>query len=165
MRMHIVDGIVYRKIGEHEFYCQELFEKEELTGYLKSNMQASAKSPYEYVVYDSGIESDFTREFERNNNVKVYAKLPGWFRIDTPLGYYNPDWAVLFELDGTEKLFFVLESKGTLGLEFLRPAEQGKIECGRKHFQELADASGSNLRFELVSNIENFTEKAMGRVG
>lgn len=165
MRLHIVDGIVYTKIGDHEIYSQELFQNEQLTGYLKSNMIASTKSPYEHVVYDSGIESEFAKEFERNTNVKVYAKLPGWFQIDTPLGKYNPDWAVLFEVDGTEKLFFVVESKGTMGYDFLRPAEQGKIECGKKHFKELAARTGSNLSLEHASNIDEFIEKALAKAG
>jgi type III restriction enzyme len=165
MRLHIVDGIVYTKIGDHEIYSQELFQNEQLTGYLKSNMLASTKSPFEHVVYDSGVESDLTKEFERNKNVTVYAKLPRWFEIDTPLGKYNPDWAVLFDVYGTEKLFFVVESKGTMGFDFLRPAEQGKIECGKKHFQELAAKSGSDLSLEFVSNMEDFVEKVLAKVG
>lgn len=165
MRLHIVDGIVYTKIGDHEIYSQELFQNEQLTGYLKSNMLASTKSPYEHVVYDSGVESDLTKEFERNKNVKVYAKLPRWFEIDTPLGKYNPDWAVLFDVNGTEKLFFVVESKGTMGFDFLRPAEQGKIECGKKHFQEIAEKTGSDLSLEYVSNMEDFVEKVLAKAG
>jgi type III restriction enzyme len=165
MRLHIVDGIVYSKIGEHSFYSQELFEQEQLTGYLKSNMQVSSKSPYEHVVYDSGIESSLAAEFERNTNVKVYAKLPGWFKIDTPLGDYNPDWAVLFEVNGTEKLFFVVESKGSMGLEFLRPAEQGKIACGMRHFEELAAQQGGNVSLEYVSNMDEFVAKVLAKAG
>lgn len=165
MRLHIVDGIVYTKIGDHEIYSQELFQNEQLAGYLKSNMLSSTKSPYEHVVYDSGVESDLTKEFERNKNVKVYAKLPRWFEIDTPLGKYNPDWAVLFDVNGTEKLFFVVESKGTMSFDFLRPAEQGKIECGKKHFQELAEKTGSNLSLEYVSNMEDFVEKVLAKAG
>jgi type III restriction enzyme len=165
MRLHIVDGIVYSKIGDHEFYSQELFQNEQLTGYLKSNMLASKRSPYEYVVYDSGIESDLAMKFEKMPQVKVYAKLPNWFKIDTPLGTYNPDWAVLFEMDGVEKLFFVVESKGTMGYDFLRPSEQGKIECGKKHFQELSISSGSEISLEHVSNVDDFMEKVMAKVG
>ncbi len=165
MRLYIVDGIVYTKIGDKEFYSQERFENEQLTGYLKSNMQASTKSPYEYVVYDSGIESTLTTEFERNKNIKVYAKLPGWFEIDTPLGKYNPDWAVLIDVDGIEKLFFVVESKGTMGFDFLRPAEQGKIECGKKHFEELGKQSGSNLSLEYVSTMDEFIDKVLAKAG
>lgn len=163
MRLHIVDGIVYKKIGDNAFYSQELFKQEELTGYLKSNMIASTKSPYEYVVFDSGIESELAKEFEKNSHVKVYAKLPRWFTIDTPLGNYNPDWAVLFEMQGEEKLYFVVESKGTLGFEFLRPAEQGKIQCGKKHFKELAESSNSKIQFEHISSMEDFMNVAMSK--
>lgn len=161
MRKHIIDGIVYKKIGDHEYYSQELFQNEDLIGYLTSNMQASTKSPYEYVVYDSNIESDLAREFERNKQVKVYVKLPSWFTIDTPLGNYNPDWAVLFETNNEEKLFFVVESKGSMGLEFLRPAEIGKIECGKKHFENLSTQTGKHVSMEYVSNIDDFITAAL----
>ncbi|MEI8086535.1 MAG: hypothetical protein WCG93_10005, partial [Paludibacter sp.] len=162
-RLHIVDGIVYKKIGDNEFYSQELFNNETLTGYLHKNMIESTKSPYDYVVYDSAIESTLSREFEKNSNVKVYAKLPGWFKIDTPLGNYNPDWAVLFEMDGKEQLFFVIESKGSMGLEFLRPSEQGKIECGKAHFRELSAQTGSNISLEFVSTMDDFVNIALAR--
>jgi type III restriction enzyme len=162
-RLHIVDGIVYKKIGDAEFYSQELFKNEVLTGYLNKNMIASTKSPYEYVVYDSAIESNLSREFEINSDVKVYAKLPSWFKIETPLGPYNPDWAVLFEMDGKEQLFFVIESKGTLGLEFIRPSERGKIECGMAHFKELAAQTGSNISLEYVTNMDDFVSKALAK--
>jgi len=70
--------------------------------------------------------------------VKVYAKLPGWFKVPTPLGSYNPDWAVLVDKDGEERLYFVVETKGSLFAEDLRDKESGKIECGKVHFKELA---------------------------
>ncbi len=163
MRYHIVDGIVYKKIGDHEFYSQELFQNEELMGYLKSNMQESKKSPFEYVVYDSGIESELAKEFERNTDVKVYVKLPGWFKIDTPLGSYNPDWAVLFERDHEEKLFFVVESKGTMGYDFLRPSEKGKIDCGKKHFDAISKETGSHISLEYVDSMEAFVDRALSK--
>jgi type III restriction enzyme len=163
MRLFIVDGIVYKKIGDHEYYSQELFQNEQLMGYLKSNMIGSTKSPYEHVVYDSGVESGLVTEFEKNTNIKVYAKLPSWFTIDTPLGSYNPDWAVLFEMDGEERLFFVVESKGSIGFEFLRPAEQGKIECGKKHFEHLSAETGHKVSLEYVSNLDEFANIALSR--
>lgn len=155
MRLHIVDGIVYKKIGKHEYFSQELFENEELFGYLKSNMVESTKSPFEYVVHDSAIESNLAREFEKNANIKIYTKLPSWFKIDTPLGTYNPDWAILFEKDSEEKLYFVVESKGTLGLDYLRPAEKGKIDCGIKHFEELSRQNGENLKLIVAKDIKD----------
>lgn len=137
MRLHIIDGIQYKKIGDSEYYSQELFENEELFGYLKSNLTESEKSPYDYVVYDSSVESKLATEFENSENISVYAKLPNWFKIDTPLGTYNPDWAILWKDGDDEKLFFVVESKGTTLFGDLRPKEQGKIDCGKKHFKEL----------------------------
>jgi type III restriction enzyme len=137
-RLAIVDGIKYQRIGDEYYYAQELFEQEELTGYLK-NMLASEKSVYEQVVYDSsGVERTFAEDLEKNEAVKVYAKLPGWFKVPTPLGSYNPDWAVLVDKDGAERLYFVVETKGSLFTEDLRDKESAKIECGKVHFESLA---------------------------
>ena len=105
MRLHIIDGIKYHKLGDADFYSQELFENEELFGYLKNNLKESEKSPFKYVVYDSTVESKLAEEFEKSDNISVYSKLPSWFKIDTPLGTYNPDWAVLWKDSKEEKLF------------------------------------------------------------
>ncbi|PZO31431.1 MAG: type III restriction endonuclease subunit R [Flavobacteriaceae bacterium] len=137
MNLHIIDGISYKKIGDAEYYSQELFENKELFGYLKSNLKESSKSPYNYVVYDSNVESVLAKEFENSENISVYAKLPDWFKIDTPLGTYNPDWAIMWKDQNEEKLFFVVESKGSTGLFDLRPKEAGKIKCGKRHFEEI----------------------------
>jgi type III restriction enzyme len=137
-KLAIVDGIRYQRIGDDVFYAQELFEMEELTGYLK-NMVRSTKSPYEQVVYDSsGIERTFAEQLEKNEAVKVYAKLPGWFKVPTPLGTYNPDWAVLVEKDGVERLYFVVETKSSFTPGDLRDKEIAKVECGKAHFKALA---------------------------
>jgi type III restriction enzyme len=136
-RLALVDGIKYQRIGDDVFYAQELFENEELTGYLK-NMLPSNRSAYEYVVYDMGGEKEFAEQLEKNEAVKVYAKLPGWFRVPTPLGTYNPDWAVLVEKDGAERLYFVVETKPSLFNDDLRAKEGAKIECGKAHFKALA---------------------------
>jgi type III restriction enzyme len=133
-----MDGIKYQRLGDEYYYAQELFETEELTGYLK-NMLASERSVYEYVVYDSStIERPFAEQLEKNEAVKVYAKLPGWFRVPTPLGTYNPDWAVLIEKDGAERVYFVVETKGSLYPDDLRGTEGAKIKCGKAHFTALA---------------------------
>ncbi|MDP4280178.1 MAG: DEAD/DEAH box helicase family protein [Dehalococcoides mccartyi] len=137
-RLALVDGIKYQRLGDEYYYAQELFEQEELTGYLK-NMLESKKSVYEHVVYDSpGIERTFAEDLEKNEAVKVYAKLPGWFKVPTPLGSYNPDWAILVEKDGAERLYFVVETKGSLFTEDLRDKESAKIECGKVHFKAIA---------------------------
>ena len=154
MRHMIVDGIKYTKIGDDEYYAQELFEAEELTGYLYKNMMESKKSVYEYVVYDSANEESFAKSFEDNERVKLYAKLPGWFTIPTPLGSYNPDGAVLIEADGKDKLYFVLETKADTTFDALRPTESAKIKCGKKHFEAL----GNEVTFEDVDDFKEFIE-------
>ena len=137
-RLALVDGIKYQRIGDHEYYAQELFAQEELTGYLKQSLEAN-KSVFERVVYDSsGIERSFAEELENNEAVKLYAKLPGWFKVPTPLGTYNPDWAVLIEKDGAERLYLVVETKSSLFKDDLRDKESAKIECGKAHFKALA---------------------------
>ncbi len=159
-RMALVDGIKYQRIGDEAYYAQQLFNQEELTGYLK-NMLPATKAVYEYVVYDSGgVEKGFAEDLEKNDAVKVYAKLPGWFRVPTPLGTYNPDWAVLVEVDGTEKLYFVVETKGSLFDEDLRDKESAKIKCGKAHFEALA--VGENPAAYLVArNIDDLMAKVV----
>ncbi len=154
-RLAIVDGIKYQRLGDDHYFAQELFEKEELTGYLR-NLLDSKKSVYEQVVYDLGSEAAFADQLEKNTAIKVYAKLPGWFTVPTPLGTYNPDWAVLVEVDEQLKLYFVVETKGSLFADALRPTEQAKIECGREHFKAL----GSGVEFTVANNYESFSEKA-----
>lgn len=154
MRTFIVDGIKYEKIGEGEYYAQELFQDNELFGYLRKNMLVSKKSVYDHIVYDSDTEAQLATSFEKSDDVKVYAKLPGWFKIDTPLGSYNPDWAVLVEKNGEEHLYFVVESKGALFSDDLRPAEKAKIDCGRKHFEAL----DTDVRFAVANNYDSFGE-------
>ncbi|WP_431107206.1 type III restriction-modification system endonuclease [Winogradskyella poriferorum] len=155
MRLHIIDGIKYKKMGDAEYYSQELFENEELFGYLKSNLKESEKSPYDYVIYDSGIESKLATDFEKSDNISVYAKLPNWFKIDTPLGTYNPDWAILWKDGNDEKLYFVVESKGSNLFGDLRPKEQGKIDCGKRHFEAL------ETKMIVASNMDEITNEAL----
>jgi len=139
-QLALVDGIKYQRVGDDHYYAQELFEQEELTGYIEKTLAGTEKSVYAAVVWDSEVERTFATELEKNSAVKVYAKLPGWFKIPTPLGSYNPDWAVLIEQDGDQRLYFVVETKSNL-LE-LRDKERAKIKCGEAHFAALKDAGG-----------------------
>ncbi len=137
-RLALVDRIRYQRLGDSVVYAQELFEQEELTGYLKNTLEVT-KAVYEKVVFDSaGVEKSFAQELEGNAAVKLYAKLPGWFKVPTPLGSYNPDWAVLIDRDGVERLYFVVETKGSLFADDLRDKEDAKIRCGKAHFAALA---------------------------
>lgn len=153
MRLFVVDGIQYHKIGDDQFYAQELFSDNELVGYLHKNMAESQKSIFDHVVYDSDVELEFAKSFEDSDDIKLYAKLPGWFKIETPLGTYNPDWAVLIEADGKEKLYFVVETKGSLFSDALRPTEKAKIACGKEHFKAL----GSDVEFTVTNSFEEFS--------
>jgi type III restriction enzyme len=152
-RLALVDGIKYQRIGDEFYYAQELFETEELTGYLKSMLPAN-KSVYEQVVYGSGVEQSFAEQLELNSAVKVYAKLPAWFKVPTPLGTYNPDWAVLVQKDGAERLYFVVETKSSLFTDDLRDRESGKIECGKAHFKAIA-VMDNPARFLPARNIDD----------
>ncbi|MCC6681909.1 MAG: DEAD/DEAH box helicase family protein [Phycisphaeraceae bacterium] len=156
-RLAIVDGIKYQRLGDEYYYAQELFEQEELTGYLKS-MLAVSKCAHEYVVYDSGVEHSFAESLESNSAVKVYAKLPVWFKVPTPLGNYNPDWAVLVHRDGVERLYFVVETKSSLFTDDLREGETAKIQCGEAHFKALS-VGESPAQFVKARNIDDLMAK------
>jgi type III restriction enzyme len=158
-RLALVDGIKYQRIGDEHYYAQELFEQEELTGYLK-NMLDATKSVHEQIVYDSsGVERTFAEQLEKNEAAKVYAKLPGWFKVPTPLGTYNPDWAVLIEQDGAERLYFVVETKSSLFKDDLRDKESAKIECGKAHFRALA-AGENPAHYAVATKFDDLIKSA-----
>ena len=148
----LVEGIKYQRIGDESFYAQELYEQEELTGYLK-NMIDAEKSVYEKVIFESGIEAKFANQLEKQEEVKVYAKLPGWFTVPTPLGSYNPDWAVLIDTYEGERLYLVVETKGSLFPSDLRIYEDAKIECGKAHFDALK-MKESSPQYEVADSVE-----------
>lgn len=148
----IVDGIEYTRIDDE--YEQTLFSTETLNAYLgdKGNSvkvdEKKQKTVYDYVVTDSNIEKDFARKAEMDDNVKFYIKLPDWFKIRTPLGPYNPDWALLYEEDDEQHLYFIVETKGDTSFEQLRPHERSKILAGEKHFK----AVDTDIKFKRVSD-------------
>ena len=157
-RMALVDGIKYQRIGAEEYYAQQLFETEELTGYLKTMINAE-KSVHEQVIYQSDTERTFAEQLEKNEAIKVYAKLPGWFKVPTPLGPYNPDWAVLVEKDGAERLYFVVETKSSLFTDDLRDKESAKIKCGNVHFKELAIHNSPSGKFIVATKVEEMLSR------
>ena len=157
-RLAVVDGIKYQRLGDEHYYAQKLFEQEELTGYLK-NMLAVEKSVYEKVVYDSDTEAAFADQLEKNTAIKVYAKLPGWFTVPTPLGSYNPDWAVLVQTDVGEQLYFVVETKSGLFADDMRVKERAKIECGKVHFEALA-VGDNPARFVKATKLDDVLSDA-----
>ncbi len=157
-RHTLVDGVQYHRLSE-SVYAQELFLHEELTGYL-TNLVKSDRSLYEQTVCDSEPERRFVEELENNDAVKLYVKLPGWFIVPTPLGNYNPDWAVLLSRDGVERLYFVLETKSSLSSFDLRPVEQSKIRCGAKHFEAIGVQENA-ARYARVRDLDDVFAKAI----
>ncbi|RXG30691.1 restriction endonuclease [Leeuwenhoekiella marinoflava] len=149
----MIDGIKYEKIGGSE-YEMALFEAQELEVYLNDftfNVSDSSKTIYEeFIPLDSGVESKFAEDCETSDQIQFYFKLPTWFKIPTPIGTYNPDWAVVFKDD--KKIYFVAETKDTgspeVDLHKLSADEQLKIKCGKAHFNEF-DA----LEYKVVNKV------------
>ncbi|EDK72514.1 type III restriction enzyme, res subunit [candidate division TM7 genomosp. GTL1] len=140
-----IDGIKYEKTGDS--YGMELFENKELETFLYDvaakrgaiEVEKQDKTLYDYVPVDSEIEYEFMKSLERTENVKFYIKLPNWFKIDTPLGPYNPDWAVAF--DGDSRVYFVAETKSVNSVqdESLRDSERQRLIAGKSHFEVFSD--------------------------
>lgn len=135
-----IDGISYIKLDGKEYYVQEIFDTAELIANLDRNAVKVEHSVYDYIVYDSSfIERPFAVALDNDPDVKMFFKIPARFKIETPIGTYNPDWAVYLTKNGEEKLYFILETKGSTGFMDLRTREQLKIQCGKKHFEALAN--------------------------
>lgn len=139
-----IDGISYKKLYGEEYFWQEIFDSKELIANLDRNAVAVDHSIYDYIVYDSStVEKPFALALDDDPDVKMFLKLPDRFKVDTPIGSYNPDWAVYVEIDGVKKLYFVIETKGSTNLFELSEKEKMKIRCGKAHFQTL----DTNIQF------------------
>ncbi len=155
----MIDGIKYQKIGDSEYYMLELFDDKDFEVYLNNfsfKISNNSKTIYEeYIPLDSGVESKFAKDCETSEQVKFYFKLPQWFKIPTPIGNYNPDWAIVFEDDN--RVYFIAETKdtGTTHVDFakLSREEQLKIKCGKSHYNEF-----ENVEYKVVNKIEQLIE-------
>ena len=153
LRELMINGIKYYRIND-AVYEMRLFEDQDLEIYLnKDTFRVSnrAKTIYEdYIPLDSPTENRFAEDCETNPDVKYYFKLPSWFKISTPVGNYNPDWAVVFE--GDRKVYFVVETKDTktksVDLDLLRPKEKDKVLCGKAHFEQFED-----IEYKIVTTV------------
>jgi len=110
----MMDGIRYQKIAGEEYSVQEIFDADELLANLDTNAIPVGNSLYDHIVTDSGTERRFAKQLHDDDDIRLFFKLPAHFKIDTPLGTYNPDWAVLMNDNGTERLYFVLETKASM---------------------------------------------------
>ena len=134
MNRLIIDGIKYERIEGEEFEMRR-FETDEILSYLNNRLEVK-KSVYDAVVYDSEIERQFAERLDEREDIRLFVKLPWWFKIETPIGDYNPDWAIVKHDNSV--LYLARETKGTKDFEKLRNAEADKIRCGRRHFEALA---------------------------
>jgi type III restriction enzyme len=140
----MIDGIKYEKLttGQVEWSMQ-LFREEELKDYFEQCL-AVQKSVFNTVIYDSEVERRFAEDLDKREEIKLFVKLPAFFKVETPIGTYNPDWAIVKHYD--ETIYLVRETKSTKNFEKLRNSEADKIKCGRKHFE----AIGAN--FDVVTS-------------
>lgn len=150
----VVKHIEYHKLDDT--FDESIFTENTIRGKLGENAIESLKSLYDLVVVDSvGTEKPFAEQLEREDNVVVYTKLPRGFYINTPMGHYNPDWAIAFKEGSVKHIYFVAETKGASKYELktadLRDVEESKIECARRHF---ASISGSDVRFEIITSYD-----------
>jgi len=144
----VIDGIKYERL-EGQSYEMRLFEEKEIEEYLSrlyTVQSTDDRTPYDFVPFDSEVERDVAEKLDSAESVKFFCKLPGWFKIPTPLGDYNPDWAVVLERD--KKLYLVRETKDTHDRDKRRDTENKKIDCGRAHFNAIG------VDYEIATNIQ-----------
>ncbi|MDD4593153.1 MAG: hypothetical protein PHG06_22440, partial [Parabacteroides sp.] len=148
-----IDGIKYIKLDGKEYYAQEIFDTTELIANLDRNAVKVDHSVYDYIVYDSStIERPFAVALDNDPDVKMFFKIPERFKIETPIGTYNPDWAIYLTKNGEERLYFILETKGSTSFMDLRTKEQLKIHCGRQHFKALRN----NVELRVATDWNKF---------
>lgn len=140
----MIDGIKYEKltVGQTEWSMQ-LLREDELKDYFEQCVQVQ-KSVFDRVIYESEVERRFAEELDKRTDIKLFVKLPKWFRVETPIGDYIPDWAIVKHHD--ETIYLVRETKSTKNFEKLRNSEADKVRCGRKHFEAI------NVNFDVVTS-------------
>lgn len=153
----IIESITYDVINDT--FDTDVFTKNTLKGQLGQNAIAVEKHIYDYVVTDSKIERAFAKELDTSKEVNIYAKLPRGFYIPTPVGNYNPDWAIVLKEGNVKHIYFIAETKGSLDSMELREVEKAKIECARRHFAKL---NSDQLKYDVVNNYEKLMEIVKG---
>ncbi len=149
----IVQHISYDLLDES--YDIDLFTEPTIKGKLDVNVRKSKKHLYDHVVYDSKNEKEFSEELDVSNEVAVYVKLPSGFYISTPVGKYNPDWAIAFREGSVKHIYFVAETKGSMHSMDLREIEKSKIHCATEHFKAI---SGEDVKYHVVDSYERLLE-------
>lgn len=152
----IIEHITYDVMDEK--YGTEVFTDPTIKGRLGVNAMKANKHLYDHIVYDSTNEMAFASELDTNKDVAVYVKLPKGFYISTPVGHYNPDWAIAFYEGKVKHIYFVAETKGSMNSMQLRLIEESKIHCAREHFKAI---SNGNVVYDVVDSYQTLLEKVM----
>lgn len=155
----IIQHITYDVLDEE--YGTDIFTDATIRGKLGVNAMKTNKHLFDHVRYDSSNEEKFAKELDTSADVSVYVKLPDGFFISTPVGKYNPDWAIAFYEGKIKHIYFVAETKGSLDslhLNHITPTEQAKIDCARQHFKAI---SSENVKYDVVSGYDDLIEKVM----
>ena len=153
----IVEHISYNLLEKS--YDTGIFTEPSLKkGTIGKNAITARKSLYNYIITDSDTERKFAADIDNDNKVAVYVKLPGGFYIDTPVGKYNPDWAIAFYEGSVKHIYFVAETKGDLSTLQLRPIESLKIRCAREHFRKI---SSDSVKYEVVTDYAGLLNEVM----
>lgn len=152
----IIQHITYNVLDE--CYGTEVFTDPTIKGRLGINAMKAKKHLYDHVVFDSTNERDFATELDINTDVAVYVKLPDGFYISTPVGHYNPDWAIAFYEGKVKHIYFVAETKGSMSSMQLRLIEESKIHCAREHFKAI---SNGNVVYDVVDSYKSLMDKIM----
>lgn len=152
----IIEHITYNMLDER--YDADIFTEPAIKGRLGVNAIKARRHLYDHIVYDSENERDFAEKLDTDAKVAVYVKLPKGFYISTPVGRYNPDWAIAFHKDSVKHIYFVAETKGSLSSLQLRLIEEAKIHCAREHFKAI---SGDNVIYEVADNYQSLLEKVL----
>lgn len=152
----IIEHITYNIIDEK--YDTGVFTDPTMKGKLGVNAMKSKKHLYDHIVYDSTNEKSFAENLDASNDVAVYVKLPDGFYISTPVGKYNPDWAIAFREGNIKHIYFVAETKGSMNSMQLRLIEESKIHCAREHFKAISDGE---VVYDVVDSYKSLLEKVM----
>ena len=152
----IIQHITYNALDEK--YDTAVFTDPTIKGQLDKNAVKTKKHLYDHVVYDSANEKAFAMELDTSKDVAVYVKLPNGFYISTPVGKYNPDWAIAFYEGDVKHIYFVAETKGSMNSMQLRQVEESKIHCAKEHFRAI---SSDGVVYDVVDSYKSLLDKVM----
>lgn len=152
----IIQHITYNMLDER--YDTDIFTEPTIKGKLGVNVMKAQRHLYDHIVYDSTNERNFAADLDINNDVAVYVKLPDSFYIATPVGRYNPDWAIAFYEGTVKHIYFVAETKGSMQSMQLRQIEESKIHCAKEHFKAISNGS---VIYDVVDSYQTLLNRVM----